>query len=71
LKHKLEQEGPLDPIDAARLVKQIAEAIEHVHTKTSKKGKGTVVHRDLKPGNIQGERIKIHPNCRVEVDSDK
>jgi len=20
---------------------------------------------------LQGERIKIHPNCRVEVDSDK
>ena len=37
--------GPLPPAEAAELVRQIAEAIDHAHTHH-------VIHRDLKPANI-------------------
>jgi serine/threonine protein kinase len=37
--------GPLPPTEAARLVKLIAEAVQHAHQKG-------VVHRDLKPQNV-------------------
>lgn len=37
--------GPLPPAEAARLVRQVAEAIQHAHDRG-------VVHRDLKPHNI-------------------
>src|SRR5262249_28300928 len=39
------REGPLPPRDAARLVRQVAEAVEHAHARG-------IIHRDLKPANI-------------------
>ena len=56
--------GPLPPSEAAELVRQIAEAIDHAHTHH-------VIHRDLKPANIlidakgrpQGERLRPGRSC--------
>lgn len=39
------KERPLEPNDAARLIRSVAEAIQHAHERG-------VVHRDLKPQNI-------------------
>ena len=44
-----EHTGPLDELDAIRLVHKIAEAMEHAHAHG-------IVHRDLKPGNILIDR---------------
>jgi serine/threonine protein kinase len=38
-------DGPLPPQEAARLVADVARAVEHAH-------QNGVIHRDLKPGNI-------------------
>ncbi|MCJ7658556.1 MAG: serine/threonine protein kinase, partial [Anaerolineales bacterium] len=45
LEESLRESGPWDPTNAARLVDQIASALEAAH-------KQGVVHRDLKPANI-------------------
>ena len=45
LEESLRESGPWEPADAARLVDQIASALEAAH-------KQGVVHRDLKPANI-------------------
>jgi serine/threonine protein kinase len=39
------RQGPLDPHEAARLIRQIAEALDHAHQQG-------IIHRDVKPSNI-------------------
>ena len=41
----VERDGPLEPREAALLVRELAVALEHCH------GRG-ILHRDLKPGNV-------------------
>ena len=45
LHERLQTQGPLDPRSAARLVRQVAEAVQHAHDQD-------VIHRDIKPHNI-------------------
>ncbi len=40
-----ERDGPLDPHEAARLIRQLADAVDHAHRRG-------LIHRDIKPGNI-------------------
>ena len=42
---RVRREGPLDPIEAATIVAQVADALQHAHA-------AGAVHRDVKPGNI-------------------
>ncbi len=45
LKGRFAREGPQDPVGAARLLAELARAVQHAHD-------NGVVHRDLKPSNI-------------------
>jgi hypothetical protein len=45
----LAREGRLEPLRAARILRQVASALDAAHTSPA----GTIVHRDLKPGNIR------------------
>lgn len=52
----------LDPHAAARLVADLADALEHAHQRG-------VLHRDLKPGNVLLERIREGEQGDAESDS--
>jgi WD40 repeat protein len=45
LQQLLQSSGPLEPHVAARLVQQVAEAVQHAHDHD-------IIHRDIKPANI-------------------
>jgi serine/threonine-protein kinase len=45
LADRLAREGPLPPQEAARIARQVAEALEEAH-------RAGIVHRDVKPGNV-------------------
>ncbi len=42
-----DRRGPMEPMDAARLLIRVTEAVHHLHSRHP-----PIVHRDLKPGNI-------------------
>jgi serine/threonine protein kinase len=52
--HQLLADGPLPPRDAARLVRQVAEAVQYAHEQG-------ILHRDIKPHNILLQRHDSSP----------
>jgi serine/threonine protein kinase len=48
LEHRVERLGPMAPDQALKLISQVADALEYMHTHTP-----PVVHRDVKPANIR------------------
>ncbi len=64
---KLRDEGPMQPKEAAKLVRKITDAIHYAHLKG-------VVHRDLKPGNVlldtNGEPRVTDFGLAKQVDTD-
>lgn len=49
LAERLASRGPMPPLDAARMLEQVAEALDYAHARG-------VIHRDIKPENILLER---------------
>lgn len=45
MRDRIERDGPLPPGEAARIVRRLAIAIQHAHSRH-------VIHRDLKPSNV-------------------
>jgi serine/threonine protein kinase len=45
LRTRLREEGKLDPVEAARIVREVCRALEYAHD-------NNVIHRDIKPDNI-------------------
>ncbi|MGH7651509.1 MAG: serine/threonine-protein kinase, partial [Gemmatimonadaceae bacterium] len=54
LADRLASQGPVDPRKAARLLQQVASALDYAHARG-------VIHRDIKPENILLERISDSP----------
>jgi glutamine cyclotransferase len=56
VRHVLHREGPIDPRRAARIISEVASALDAAHSRG-------LVHRDIKPGNIllegSGEQERV------------
>ncbi len=55
LSDRVKRDGPLMPREAAQLMKEAAEAVDHAH-------QAEIVHRDIKPQNLL-----LDPNGKVQV----
>lgn len=55
LKEYIQQQGVIEPEEALRIAKEVAEALVHAH-------ENSIIHRDIKPHNIlltQSKRVKV------------
>jgi serine/threonine protein kinase/Flp pilus assembly protein TadD len=67
LQARLRRDGPLPPLEAARLVARLARALHHVHARG-------VVHRDVKPDNVllcAGEPLLTDFGLAKDLDADQ